>query len=226
VLAHFGVAIDPAWDLDGVALGTAPADVFDALAPKLKPATDEHAIPILGWTHDAPAGWTIDNSKMTAGGTAEWQGWSLVSDEFWNLVEPGQSREAFVRNRGVIAVADPDEWDDLDGAAGRGPFDSSLVSPPFDVTPGTIARIRFSSHYLQENDQKGQVLVSFDGGAPYPYLTYGPSGSDTNRGGNVISKDVTVPVQVPAGVHSMVVTWRLYDARNNWYWAIDNPRVE
>ena len=94
------------------------------------------------------------------------------------------------------------------------------------MKPGTIARIRFTSHYRQEDDQKGQVLVSFDGGAPYPYLHYGRNSGDTNGGGDVIDKDVVVPVQIPAGAKTMTVTWRHFDARNNWYWAIDNPRVE
>jgi hypothetical protein len=24
----------------------------------------------------------------------------------------------------------------------------------------------------------------------------------------------------------MTVSWRLFDAQNNWYWAVDDPRVE
>jgi hypothetical protein len=226
VLAHFGVAIDPAWGLDGVPLGTASTDPFDTVAPSLRAAVDEQAVPILGWTHEAPAGWSIDNSRMAAGGITEWQGWSFAATEFWNLAEQGQSRESFVRGRGVIAIADPDEWNDTDPEPSRsGTFDSTLRAPPFTVTGGTTVTLRFASHYLQEGNQRGHVLVSFDGGAPLTYLRYGPDGGDANRGGHVVSRIESVPIQVPPGARQMTVSWRLFDAGNNWYWAIDDPQL-
>jgi hypothetical protein len=226
VLAHFGVAVDPAWGLDGVALGTASTDVFDTLAPRLGAAVDELGVPIIGWTHEAPAGWTIDNSRMAAGGVTEWQGWSFASTEFWNLAEQGQSRESFVRSRGVIAIADPDEWNDTDPEPSRaGTFDSTLRSPTFAVAGGSTVVLRFASHYLQEGNQRGHVLVSFDGGLATPYLRYGPDDQDSNHGDHVVSRIETVPIQVPPGAREITVSWRLFDAGNNWYWAIDDPQL-
>jgi hypothetical protein len=225
VLAHMGVAIDPAWNLDGVPLRTPSTDPFDTVAPRLRAALDEDTVPGLGWTHDTPAGWTIDNRNMDGGGTAEWRGWSFATTEFWMRTEVDQSRESFVRGRGVIAVADSDEWDD-GMPTGDKRFSSTLQAPPVAVTAGSTVKLRFVSHYLQERDQKGQVLISFDGRAPEVLLQYGPGAGDRNRGGNVISSVEVVPIQVPMGIRQIYVSWKLYDAVNNWYWAIDDPRIE
>jgi len=225
VLAHFGVAIDPAWGLDGVALGAASADPFDTAIDRLQPAVDETGLPILGWTREAPTGWTIDNGAMTPGGTTEWRGWSLAHEEFFARTDPNQGRESFARARGVIAVADPDEWDDTGSPSSSGRFDSTLRSPPWPITGGTTTNLRFASHYRQDGVQKGDVIVSFDVGSPQVVLHYGPDSTDANAGGDVISRLVTLPIAVPRGATTMSVAWRLYDAGNDWYWAIDDPRV-
>ncbi|MEO6529983.1 MAG: nucleotide pyrophosphatase, partial [Specibacter sp.] len=95
-------------------------DAFDSVRSKLKPRADETAVvaDMLGWTHDAPEGWSIDNSAMPAGGIAQWSGWPFATDEFWTNIERNQGRETSVRNRNVFAVADSDEWDDKAHAAG------------------------------------------------------------------------------------------------------------
>lgn len=115
---------------------------FEGLADQLQSAEDETIAPeVLGWTHVAPGGWSIDNSAMPAQGTAEWQGWSFTTMPFWNGVA-GQERDLFTRARGVFAVADPDEWDDVGDPSPQGFFDSTLISPAWPVAaddPITIA---------------------------------------------------------------------------------------
>jgi len=41
-----------------------------------------------------------------------------------------------------------------------------------------------------------------------------------------VSRIATVFINVPGGAQQMVLRWRLYDAGNDWYCAIDAPHVE
>ncbi|MFE0026052.1 alkaline phosphatase family protein [Amycolatopsis sp. NPDC059021] len=223
VLRHLGIAAPAGYD--GYPLGAVPPDAFDSAV--LKPRQDETGVPagILGWTHDGPGGWTVRNASGMPSGTTEWQGWAFTTDDFWTRTAPGQQREANVRARGVFAVADPDEWDDKGSPSSKGTFDSSLVSPAIDVAGAARADIAFVSHYRQDGTQRGALTVSFDGGAEQSVLAYGPESGTVNKGGDVLATPTSASVAVPAGARSMRVTWRLYAAGNNWYWAIDAPHV-
>ncbi|MEU4420809.1 alkaline phosphatase family protein [Actinoplanes sp. NPDC024001] len=208
-LQHFGVA--PA--LDGVSVKTRSADPFDRLA--LRTRVDETGIPstLAGWTPAAPSGWSVDRSRMPAGGMTEWRGWSFATDEFWSRAQSGQERENALRTRGVFAVADSDEYADKSGGTS---FDSTLVSPAYPVTAGSVARVRYVTHYRQEGSQKADVLVSFNGGADQLVKRYSADARATVE---------SLPVTVPAGATTMTVKFRYYDANNNWYWVIDDLRV-
>ncbi|MET9732970.1 alkaline phosphatase family protein [Streptomyces sp. NPDC006458] len=213
-LAHLGIALNPAWNLDGRPLQQPQPDDFDALRAQLSTRTDETGIPatILGYTHTPPAGWSVDNSAMGGGGMTEWRGWSFTTDEFWTQSQRDQERESNVRARGVFAVADGDEWCDK---AFTGTFDSTLVSPAYPVTGGTTATLSYTTYYRQEAPQKGEVFVSYDGAAPVLVRTYTA---------DVPSRTETVTLQVPAGVTTARVRFR-YTAGNNWYWVIDGVRI-
>ncbi|MFD5249136.1 alkaline phosphatase family protein [Amycolatopsis sp. NPDC058340] len=222
-LRHLGIAAPAVYD--GYALGAAPSDVFDSAA--LKPRQDETGVPagVLGWTHDAPGGWSVRNASGMPAGVTEWQGWSFTTDDFWTRTAPGQQREANARARGVFAVADPDEWDDKGSPSSRGTFDSSLVSPSLDVSGKSTVDVSFVSHYRQDGTQRGALTASFDGGPEQNVLAYGPESGTANKGGDVLSVPTSASVKVPAGARSVKLTWRLYAAGNNWYWAVDAPRL-
>ncbi|MGC9407512.1 alkaline phosphatase family protein [Streptomyces sp. DZ1-3] len=209
-LAHLGIAIDPAWNLDGRPVQQPRPDDFDALRPKLTARTDETGIPagVLGHTHTPPAGWTVDNSAMGTGGVAEWRGWTFTTDEFWTSAQRDQSRESNIRARNVFAVADGDEWYDKPVT---GTFDSTLVSPAYPVTGGRSATLTYTTYYRHESPQKGEVLVSYDGAAPVSVRTYTA---------DVPSRTETVTLQVPSGARTARVRFR-YSGGNNWYWVID-----
>ncbi|MFJ3418392.1 alkaline phosphatase family protein [Streptomyces sp. NPDC086082] len=213
-LAHLGVAIDPAWGLDGRPLQQPRPDEFDALRGKLTARVDETGIPasVLGFTHTPPAGWSVDNSAMGTGGVTEWRGWSFTTDEFWTQAQRDQSRESNVRARNVFAVADGDEWNDK---AVSGTFDSTLVSPAYPVTGGRGATLTYTTYYRQESPQKGEVLVSYDGAAPVSVRTYTA---------DVPSRTETVTLQIPAGATTARLRFR-YTGGNNWYWVIDGVRL-
>lgn len=213
VLGFAGIDIDPSWGLDGVPIGTDTTDDFDALRSALKPRVDEIAVPAgtLGFTHTPPPGWSVDNSAMATGGMTEWRGWTFATQEFWSAVERGQARENFTRGREVIAVADGDEWSDAE--TGEGKFDSSLVTPAYDVSGASEATLTFQHSYRPWANQTAQVLVSFDGAEPIEVANYT---EDVNGAETLVTA-------VPEGTMTAQYRFR-YTGANDWFWAVDQVR--
>ncbi|MER5950629.1 alkaline phosphatase family protein [Streptomyces sp. NPDC001904] len=213
-LAHLGIALDPAWGLDGRPIQQPGPDDFDSLRAKLTGPVDESGIGsgVVGFTHTPPSGWSVDNSKMGTGGVTEWRGWTFTTDEFWTRAERDQQRESNVRARNVFAVADGDEWSDKSVS---GSFDSTLISPAYPVTGGRAATLTYTTFYRQEAPQKGEVLVSYGGAAPVSVKTYTA---------DVSSRTETVTLQVPAGASTAQVRFR-YTGANNWFWTIDGVKI-
>lgn len=214
VLDHQSVAIDPAWDLDGQSINRIQPDDFDALRPQLQGALDESKLgkELLGWTTTAPNGWSIDNSKMPAGGVTEWRGWSFATDEFWTNTDNNQGRETSVRNRNVFAVADSDEWDDKSHEAGQ--FDSTLISPNYKVKGGKQATVSFASNYKIDGPQSGKVYISFDGAEPVLLKSY-------TRDFNGIEK---ITVDVPKKAKRAQLSFH-YTGTNSAFWTVDQVEV-
>ena len=97
------------------------------------------------WTKTPPAGWTQDDSGVpTVGnpniGVKEFEGWTFVNKDWWAATADDQDRTLFTNASGIIAVADPDEWDDFPSFPPTpddlGTFDAKLR------TPSIIARRR------------------------------------------------------------------------------------
>ncbi|WP_194813742.1 alkaline phosphatase family protein [Nocardia sp. XZ_19_385] len=201
--------------LDGVPVTEPLNDPFDTVATGLRTRVDEPdiAAALHGWTHVAPAGWSVDNAGMRGGGVTEWQGWSFTTDEFWTATQRGQSRESNVRSRGVFAVADSDEWADK---IFSGRFNSRLVSPPVPVAGNATATIAFVSHYRKHGAETATVTVSFDDGPARSVRTYT---------GDVTARPEHLEVAVPTGARTMRVAWELTGGNNDWYWAVDAPVI-
>ncbi len=199
--------------LDGVPIQRRSTDPFEQVT--LGPRVDETGIPAStkGFTHAPPSGWAVDTTAMPTGGVTEWRGWSFTNDPFWTSAQRDQWRELNVRSRGVFAVADSDEWDDKTHGAGF--YDSTLTSAAYPVS-GASATLRYTTHYRQEGGQQAQVLVSFGGGPDLVVKSYTA---------DAVARAETIPLTVPAGVTSLRVKFRYFDAANNWYWAIDDVRV-
>ncbi|GHE70904.1 hypothetical protein GCM10018771_61090 [Streptomyces cellulosae] len=191
---------------------------FDADDGELKPAADEHDVPrsVPGWTHSFPGGWRVDNSRMPDNGVREWRGWTLTTRDFWERTAPGQYREDFSLGRRVIAVADPDEWNDLGEPSRTSTFDSTLVSPACATPPGGRLTLSYVTHYWQLGAQRGEVLVSFDSGPDRLLKAYAADRFDSRE---------SLAVTVPRGARTITVKFRLRDARNDWYWALDDVRL-
>ncbi|TDD50280.1 phospholipase C, phosphocholine-specific [Kribbella antibiotica] len=200
---------------------------FESLADKLQVAAERPApAGLLGWTPTPPAGWSVVNAPGMPQGPKDLQGWTFMTKRMHST--GGQDRDLFKLGLGVLAVADPDDWDDLDGASGRGAYDSTLVSPAVTLSAGTAKLyLVFDSHYRQEAPQKVAVTATFDTGAPVELLRYSSdaTGND-NAGGDVENKEIRKEFAVPAGARAVTLRFRIYDARNNWYWAVDNIRLD
>ncbi|MGW2016927.1 phosphocholine-specific phospholipase C [Streptomyces sp. NPDC001927] len=173
---------------------------------------------VLGWTATAPDGWSVVNAAAMPQGTPMFQGWTFHTRRAWS--GGAQNRPNFTRGLGVVAVADPDDWDDTGAPAAKGRFDSTLVSPAVPVPAGTTTlRLDFDSHYRQEGNQKAEVRAVFDTGQEQILLSYGPGSPDAEN--TAVSKELTVP----AGARTVTLRFRMYDAGNNWYWAVDHIRL-
>ncbi|GAA3520250.1 alkaline phosphatase family protein [Nocardioides daeguensis] len=218
VLDHLDVTIDPAWKLDGAPITELVGDDFDSVRPHLQTRVDETrpGADVLGWTHQAPEGWSIDNSAMPEDGVTELRGWTFTTDEFWTNVELKQKRESSVRMRDVFAVADSDEWDDLPN---NGPFDSTLVSPTYPINGAGRVEVSYATNYQWDGSrQVGQVYAVWDGAEPQLVREYGDGSLHNTNGFERI--DLTPP----AGATGLQLRFRYY-GENSYYWALDQVRV-
>ncbi|MEW6233984.1 MAG: PQQ-binding-like beta-propeller repeat protein [Candidatus Omnitrophota bacterium] len=199
---------------------------FDELSANLQPAANEFIDPsILGWTHTPPAGWSVDNSKMPfQKGMMEWHGWSFATMDFWTGAD-AQDRANFTLSGGVFAIADPDEWDDRNKPSASGSFESVLISPPIPVIANKPLFLYFDSHYRQEKPQEAQVLVSFDGKPDIVLLHYHSGPDSNNQGEDRENQLLVLTIPAPTNDGAMVIKWKIFNAGNNWYWAIDNVKV-
>lgn len=136
------------------------------------------------WTETPPAGWTVDESGVpTIGnpdtGVTEYEGWSFVSRDWWIASAGDQTRSQFIGGSGIIAVADPDEWDDF-GTPGPSSissppdftnpsfpngYDAKLSTPSIDLSSapsGEDVKVFFNSSWRPEVLQKATLTATFN----------------------------------------------------------------
>ena len=203
----------------------------------LGPNVDEGLAGEAVWTETPPAGWTIDESGIPGigdpanDGVTEWAGWSFADKNWWTQTAGDQRRSEFTLGSGTVAIADPDEWDDATHAdsAASGWYKTYMSTLPIDISaaePGTLV-LTFASSWRPEYDsdyhQTGNLTVSFDGGAPVELFLWESDPSSPNfKDDNSTNETITVEIDHPAGAQTMVLTFGLFDAGNDWWWAIDN----
>lgn len=225
IYRHLGLPIDPAWGLDGIAIGTPSADPFDTVKTD-QSVVDEPAKPADsgGWSTKLPKSWSRVDKTPAGSGVTEYRGWRLMDGEFWATSEEGQGRGSFVRGRDVIAVADPDEWNDKGDPVSTGAvFDSALTTPSVAVRKGKGVSVDYVSHYKQVaagQPQRAEVVAEFDNGVKRVLWS-----ADAANGAKFdISKAMHLVTAVPNGAKKVRVSWHL-TAGNNGYWAIDGTKV-
>ena len=192
-------------------------ETFDGLAPALRAAADE-SIPasVLGWTCTPPSGWSVDSENMdTSVGVTEWRGWSFTTMDFWPRTD-AQGRERFSLAEGVLAIAESDEYDDKDNPPA---FDSTLVSPAIRVPGGRRAYVQWDNMCWSVSfEYVCQLVASIDGGPDVVVVDY--------RGRNRSNTQEVAKIEPPetGADWRLVLKWR-YQAKNGWFWGIDNVRV-
>ncbi len=207
---------------------------------ELEASVDEGLAAEAVWTRDnGPEGWVVDDSGVPGAGdpendgVTEWAGWSFANKDWWVETAGDQDRSQFSRGVGNVAIADPDEWDDAGHADSEenGWYETIMKTPEIDLT-GIDANslfLKFDSSWRPEFDsnyhQSAEITVSFDGGDPQQILLWLSDSSSPNFKAAATNESVIIDLENPAGASSLVVNFRMFDAGNDWWWAVDNVTV-
>ncbi len=193
------------------------------------------------WTDVPPAGWVDDDSGVPGigeppdnNGVFEWAGWNFSDRDWWVQTAGDQRRSEFVNASGTVMVADADEWDDAahPGGPPDGPWYNSFISTPAISLAGIqadSATLDFDSSWRPEFDdnyhQTANITVSYDGGADVEVLRWESDGASANFKTDTPNEHVTLGLNNPDGANEMTITFGLFDAGNDWWWAVDNVSV-
>lgn len=192
------------------------------------------------WTDVPPDGWSIDRTGVPGfdeppenNGVKEWIGWNFANKDWWIGAAGGQRREEFLLGRGGVMVADPDEWDDADhpDSAANGWYATDAVTAPISVAnlPANVVQLNFDSSWRDEFDSNFQqtvaIDVAFDGGAATRVLLWESDPASPNFKDDAPNEEISIDIANPLGSQEMVVTFKMFDAGNDWWWAIDNLEV-
>lgn len=207
------------------------------------------------WTSVPPAGWARDNSDLIEGGAPEYNGFNFLDKDWWIGEQGDQSRTDFELGEGTLLVADPDAHDDFIDNGGFdvaaclnvlefgpecGLFTASMSTTPIylnDVAANS-AQLSFDSSWWDEDTQSAETRVEYFDSAGNSIGTnvllrwesmsqsenYKPQ-LDPDTDINARNEHVEVALENPAEAASMVITFDMPYATNDWWWAIDNVEV-
>ncbi|MCP4613377.1 MAG: hypothetical protein GY845_32200, partial [Planctomycetes bacterium] len=214
------------------------AEDFEGL--ELGPNVDEELAGEAVWTDTPPEGWIVDESGIPGqgmdetDGVTEWAGWAFADKAWWIEAAGDQDRSLFELASGTVAVADPDEWDDgerLPIPIAVDPYDTWLTTPDIKIgsaEPGTL-ELKFDSSWRPEFDdnlhQTANITASFDGGDPVEVMLWESDEASANYKPYATNETVIIALDAPEGAKKVVLTFGLFDAGNDWWWAIDNIEV-
>jgi hypothetical protein len=194
------------------------------------------------WSQTIPT-WTIDNSLLDPSNAEAYNGWSAMDVNSWieeQGVQDGRDRMKLGAENNTALVADPDAWDDF--YAGSGDNYTSYISKDYDISTAALADliIAFDWDFVCEDNQRGVVDVSFDGGVTWQNLIDVQStGTGGFANGTVFSTnpmDYTVEptpgefssgvdFTVPDGATTLTLRFGVIEAGNDWWFAVDNVEV-
>ncbi len=205
------------------------AEDFEGLP--LGPNVDEALAGDEVWTDTLPDGWSrvndlpgLDDDEV---GVREWEGWAFADREWWAATAGDQRRTEFTKGTGTVAIADGDEWDDKGDPDSLGAMNTMMTTPEISIAgvrEGTLT-LRFNSSWRPEVLQTGLVEASFDGGAPVEILRFSSEAGEDFKD-HAPNDTVTVNIDHPADASTMTLTFSYLEARNNWWWAVDNIEVK
>ena len=157
-------------------------------------------------------------------GVEEWEGWSFAKPLFWTFAAT-EDRQIFTKGTGVIAIADPDEWDDLGNPESLGTYNSLLVTPPINITgvlPGMLS-MKFDSSWRDEDTQT--AIIEVDYGSGYVEVLRWESTAGPNFHNDNPNETVLVALNNPLGATTAKIRFGLINSTDDWWWAVDNIRV-
>jgi len=182
--------------------------------------------------------WTIDNSLM--GGFCRepgYDGWTAMDVKCWVNEQGGQGRSLFDFggfNQNAALIADGDAFFDFDSnfaGTGRAPSNSmnTYIQRVYDLSgyDNRTVQITFEYEFRIENQQRGTIEVSFDGGQNWVMLRELVRG--TNANGSYL---IDVPTFVASTdfialqTKKMILRFGYLEAGNNWWFAVDNVLVQ
>lgn len=179
--------------------------------------------------------WTFDNSGVAGSGVNEWDGWSVANKQFWVEVAGDQQRSQFTFGEGHVAVADPDEYDDINpGIPDNDYFNAFMTTGVIDLSlAANDLTLTFASSWRDEafddgdntNNQTAKIRGSFDGGATWTDILHWNSDSTSQFFKNDAPNEM-VTLNFAKGGDSLILEFGLTQARNDWWWAVDNIELE
>ncbi len=182
------------------------------------------------WTDIPPAGWVMDESGVPGAGdvaqdgVTEWAGWCFADVDFW-IQSDFQRREEFARGQGVVAVADPDEWDDKPHNSGTyDTFITSPIIPLVNVEPNSVV-LKFDSSWRPEDDQKARLIAGFDAEDVTIFSWNSGTGVGEFKDDNSTNEALLYNIDSRADQLFVRFTFEMFDAGNDWWWAVDNILV-
>ena len=194
------------------------------------------------WTDVPPAGWSDDDTGVPGhtepadnNGVFDWSGWNFADRDWWVTTAGDQRRSEFVNASGTVMVADPDEWDDAahPGGPPDGPWYNTFVSTPAISLAGIAENsvtLDFDSSWRDEFDgnyhQTGNIVASYDGSPAVQILRFDSDPASGDFKDDTPNEHVTLGLNNPAGASEVVLTFGLFDAGNDWWWAVDNIEVQ
>jgi hypothetical protein len=169
----------------------------------------------------------VNPPGSAAGGVCQepgYNGWTAMDVASWTAEQGGQERTTLgLAARNTALVADPDAYYDFDSPAQPGNAYNSYISRDYDLTgfDETDITVAFDYEFRIENDQRGTVEVSFDGGATWTMLLDLVKGTSSN-GAFLLG-----PGSFPVSGTSSTMRLRIgcITAGNNWWFAVDNVHV-
>lgn len=239
----FCLAAPTVWGVDTVLF----EEDFEAV--KLEDSIEEGVKGNKVWSNTPPEGWEITNENPKDLGMPEWRTWAIVNLEWWRQTAGDQERSKFTMKQndgkgiGKGAVADPDEWDDWEvngKPEAKSAWNGHLITPPINIKGAAAGSLvlTLDSSWRPEDTQTAEITVSFDGSKEERILLFESSGVQTlvtiptlkkneERLNDLeqVNETLEIPIDNPADATEMVVSFGVLDARNDWWWAIDNIKL-
>jgi hypothetical protein len=220
-------------DFESVTLGPSVNERISTVPNKVTAVqTDTNTSPRPNsFTHTPPTGWTLDNSEIPTpplgnndDGVQEWEGWSFTTSEFWTFADK-QRREEFTKGEGAFAVADGDEWDDLNNPDQGGSvlMKTVLESPEFSIPNGPQLYLRFDSSWRDEDANLAVITIDY-GSGPVEILRWESDSASANFKDDAPNESILIPLTVPSGATTAKLAFR-YEGGDDWWWAVDNIQV-